>query len=152
MPAASSRVDPLEPLAQQGPDDGPSRNPEGWSADGDAPASKRPKRFIPFSFGARDCVGRSLATINYKMLLAVLLGNFRFRLAEEVPACRDLWEGLCLFESVKERIALTCSCSLLCHARAMPGTCSAVAGGKSGCTRRAQVHVPVKPCHLQCGW
>lgn len=82
-------MDPPEPLAQQGPGDLLTPNPEGWSADGDAPASKRPRRFIPFSFGARDCVGRSLATINYKMLLAVLLGNFRFRLAEEVPACSE---------------------------------------------------------------
>ena len=82
-------MDPPDPLAQQGPDDGPSPNPKSWSADGDAPTSKRPKRFIPFSFGARDCVGRSLATINYKMLLAVLLGNFRFPLAEEVTACSD---------------------------------------------------------------
>ncbi len=51
--------------------------------DGSAAGGGRAKRFLPFSAGARDCVGRSLATINYKMLLALLLGHFRFRLADE---------------------------------------------------------------------
>ncbi|KAK9826393.1 hypothetical protein WJX81_007038 [Elliptochloris bilobata] len=40
------------------------------------------KRFIPFSDGPRDCVGRNLATMNIVTTLATLLGRFTFRLAE----------------------------------------------------------------------
>ena len=104
-------ADALDPLARQGPGDLPSPDPESWSADGGAPASKRPKRFIPFSFGARDCVGRSLATINYKMLLAVLLGNFRFCLAEEVTPRRSpsrMTHVLKCFRAQCMRSALRC--------------------------------------------
>ena len=72
------------------------------SADGGALASRRPKRFIPFSAGARDCVGRSLATINYKMLLALLLGSFRFRLATEV----SIWSCATLFQLLGLRLVL----------------------------------------------
>ena len=42
------------------------------------------KRFIPFSDGPRDCVGRNLATMNISTVLATLLGHFSFRLADSV--------------------------------------------------------------------
>ena len=42
------------------------------------------KRFIPFSDGPRDCVGRNLATMNITAVLATLLGHFSFRLADSV--------------------------------------------------------------------
>lgn len=42
------------------------------------------KRFVPFSEGARDCVGQSLARLNLTTTLAQLLGSFSFRLADEV--------------------------------------------------------------------
>ena len=44
------------------------------------------KRFIPFSDGPRDCVGRNLATMNITAALATLLGHFSFRLADSVRA------------------------------------------------------------------
>ncbi len=42
------------------------------------------KRFVPFSEGARDCVGQSLARLNLTTTLAQLFGSFSFRLADEV--------------------------------------------------------------------
>ena len=56
---------------------------DGASGDGEG-AGKRPRRFLPFSAGARDCVGQSLAKMNYTATLALLLSAFSFRLAEEV--------------------------------------------------------------------
>ena len=56
---------------------------DGASGDGEG-AGKRPRRFLPFSAGARDCVGQSLAKMNYTATLALLLSTFSFRLAEEV--------------------------------------------------------------------
>lgn len=55
----------------------------GASNDGEG-AGKRPRRFLPFLTGARDCVGQSLAKMNYTATLALLLSAFSFRLAEEV--------------------------------------------------------------------
>ena len=57
---------------------GASNNGEG--------AGKRPRRFLPFLTGARDCVGQSLAKMNYTATLALLLSAFSFRLAKEVRA------------------------------------------------------------------
>lgn len=62
---------------------------------GDVPAVKqspvsgaaeaaRAKRFLPFSLGARDCVGQSLARMNFTATVAMLLSEFSFRLADEV--------------------------------------------------------------------
>ena len=45
------------------------------------------KRFIPFSDGPRDCVGRNLATTNIAAALALLLAHFKFRLADSVRHC-----------------------------------------------------------------
>ena len=48
----------------------------------------RAKRFLPFSLGARDCVGQSLARMNFTATVAMLLSEFSFRLADEVSgAC-----------------------------------------------------------------
>ena len=55
----------------------------GASNDGEG-AGKRPRRFLPFLTGARDCIGQSLAKMNYTATLALLLSAFSFRLAEEV--------------------------------------------------------------------
>ncbi|KAL4444154.1 hypothetical protein ABPG75_011891 [Micractinium tetrahymenae] len=46
-------------------------------------AAGEPLRFFPFSQGARDCVGQSLARLNYTATLAALLGRFSFRLATQ---------------------------------------------------------------------
>ena len=42
------------------------------------------KRFLPFSSGTRDCVGQSLARMNYTATVAMLLAHFRFELAGRV--------------------------------------------------------------------
>lgn len=44
----------------------------------------RPKRWYPFSEGARSCVGQSLANMNVAGTLATLLARFHFRLADQV--------------------------------------------------------------------
>ncbi len=44
------------------------------------------KRFLPFSSGTRDCVGQSLARMNYTATVAMLLAHFRFELAGRVDA------------------------------------------------------------------
>lgn len=53
----------------------------------------RTLRFIPFGEGARHCVGKNLAQINYTATLATLLGHFSFTLGAQVGrsmhlACR----------------------------------------------------------------
>lgn len=45
---------------------------------------RQPQRFVPFTQGARDCVGQTLARLNLTTTLAQLFGSFSFRLAEEV--------------------------------------------------------------------
>ncbi|PSC76426.1 cytochrome P450 isoform B [Micractinium conductrix] len=45
-----------------------------------AGASGQPLRFFPFSQGPRDCIGQSLAKLNYTATLAALLGLYNFRL------------------------------------------------------------------------
>jgi cytochrome P450 len=42
------------------------------------------KRYLPFSEGPRSCAGMSLAKANLTATLASLLGNFTFRVADEV--------------------------------------------------------------------
>jgi cytochrome P450 len=42
------------------------------------------KRFLPFGEGPRSCAGMNLAKINMTATLASLLGNFSFKLADEV--------------------------------------------------------------------
>ncbi|EIE18620.1 cytochrome P450, partial [Coccomyxa subellipsoidea C-169] len=44
----------------------------------------RAKRFLPFSAGTRDCVGQSLARMNYTTTVAMLLAHFKFQLTPEV--------------------------------------------------------------------
>ena len=53
----------------------------------------RVKRFLPFSTGTRDCVGQSLARMNYTTTVAMLLAHFKFQLAPEVTAL-SLWEDM----------------------------------------------------------
>jgi cytochrome P450 len=45
--------------------------------EGDGPAFiHRPKVFQPFSFGPRDCVGKGLAMLEMRLILAKLVWNF----------------------------------------------------------------------------
>ncbi len=55
---------------------------------------RQPQRFVPFTQGARDCVGQTLARLNLSTTLAQLFGSFSFRLAEEV--CHPLIGLLCI--------------------------------------------------------
>ena len=78
--------DPAANLTGSGHPNGGARRAtwaDGASGDGEG-GGKRPRRFLPFSAGARDCVGQSLAKMNYTATLALLLSSFSFRLAEEV--------------------------------------------------------------------
>ena len=50
----------------------------------DAGSEARAKRFLPFSAGTRDCVGQSLARMNYTTTVAMLLAHFKFQLTPEV--------------------------------------------------------------------
>ena len=56
------------------------------------------KRFLPFSSGTRDCVGQSLARMNYTATVAMLMAHFRFELADKVRS------SCCLF-AVKASLA-----------------------------------------------
>lgn len=47
------------------------------------PSDER-RGFLPFSMGSRSCVGQSLALVELKAVLAMLLGNFSFTLAPEM--------------------------------------------------------------------
>lgn len=42
------------------------------------------KRFMPFLEGNRQCIGMSLAKLNYTTAVALLLSHFTFRLADDV--------------------------------------------------------------------
>lgn len=44
----------------------------------------RPKRFVPYSHGPRDCAGQSLARMSYTATIAMLFAHFSFKLASEV--------------------------------------------------------------------
>jgi fatty acid synthase len=65
--------------------DGTSSPPPGGSPrGGGGGAASQPLRFFPFSQGARDCIGQSLAKINYTATLAALLGRYSFKIAPQV--------------------------------------------------------------------
>jgi len=64
----------------------PPGRPPAACADGDSSQPGRARRFFPFSLGRRDCVGQSLARMNYLATVATLLSEFRFRLADEARA------------------------------------------------------------------
>jgi len=53
-----------------------------------AAAAARPKRYMPFAEGPRNCVGQSLAKLSLATVVATLLQTFSFRQADEVVLCR----------------------------------------------------------------
>ncbi|XP_024531461.1 cytokinin hydroxylase isoform X2 [Selaginella moellendorffii] len=55
-------------------------NPDRFK-DGISSACKHPNAFMPFSFGPRVCVGQSFAMIEAKVILAMILQRFLFRLS-----------------------------------------------------------------------
>ncbi|XP_074579881.1 cytochrome P450 734A6-like [Curcuma longa] len=50
-------------------------------ADGASRAARHPTAFIPFGLGARMCIGQSLALLEAKLTLAIILRRFAFHLA-----------------------------------------------------------------------
>ena len=59
-------------------------NPERWFAqnEGDAPWKKRSFAYLPFSSGARNCIGQHLALLEGKVVLAKFLERFEMALPE----------------------------------------------------------------------
>eukprot|EP01018_Ginkgo_biloba_P037269 Gb_00446 [translate_table: standard] len=55
-------------------------NPDRFSR-GTAKACNNPMGFIPFSFGPRKCVGQTFAIMEAKIVLAMILATFTFRLS-----------------------------------------------------------------------
>lgn len=47
-----------------------------------------------FGLGARQCIGKSLATANISKLVSALLAEFRFELATPEEACAERMPGL----------------------------------------------------------
>ncbi len=48
------------------------------------------KRFIPFSFGKRDCIGQTMALLEMKVILSMLYKRFNFELTSEVVEMMDI--------------------------------------------------------------
>ncbi len=64
----------------------------GGGAGGHSPASARTGiSYMPFSEGPRSCVGQSLAKMEVLTVVALLLANFRIRLADEVGGGGCAW-------------------------------------------------------------
>ncbi|EFJ28073.1 hypothetical protein SELMODRAFT_94541 [Selaginella moellendorffii] len=61
-------------------DDAGQFNPDRFK-DGISRSCKHPNAFMPFSFGPRVCVGQSFAMIEAKVILAMILQRFLFRLS-----------------------------------------------------------------------
>jgi cytochrome P450 len=54
------------------------------------------KRFIPFGEGTRNCVGKNLANIAMRGILAQLLGRFHFRLSGKVKSAAESLASQCV--------------------------------------------------------
>jgi cytochrome P450 len=60
---------------------------DGAEGEGGAPAASaldRPKRYLPFADGPRNCVGQSLAMTTLPTTLAHMLSRFKFELADSM--------------------------------------------------------------------
>lgn len=55
-------------------------NPDRFS-EGVARAAKHPVAFMPFSLGARTCIGQNLAILQAKLTIAIMLQRFSFKLS-----------------------------------------------------------------------
>ncbi|KAK9832710.1 hypothetical protein WJX81_002799 [Elliptochloris bilobata] len=100
----------------------------GGSTDGvAASAAARPRRYMPFAEGPRNCVGQSLAKMSLAATIATLLQTFTFRLADEMGGP----EGVRAQEHYSLVIGL--SEGMLMHLDARPGvTCVAAAAAACG--------------------
>ncbi|WIA28825.1 hypothetical protein OEZ86_011354 [Tetradesmus obliquus] len=71
------------PVQQQDAAPAAAAKPGGSGLEIKDPSVSR-RGFLPFSEGSRNCVGQALALVELKAVLALLLGNFAFRLAPEM--------------------------------------------------------------------
>lgn len=79
-------------------DDADAFRPERWLDAADPAGPEHARRFMPFSAGARSCVGQALAELNVAVGVASLLGRFSFAF----PA-----KGSGLPSSLEEAVAAT---------------------------------------------
>ncbi|KAL0023129.1 hypothetical protein WJX77_004743 [Trebouxia sp. C0004] len=93
----------LEPDAEYMPAD-----PKGQHTSSEGTQGKV-SRFMPFSDGRRQCVGMAFAKMNYTAILALLLGNFSFQLAERMGGA----EGV--MAAQKYEVTLTPSTGMWMH-------------------------------------
>jgi len=72
--------------------DGDTFNPNRWLAMDKCPHLKNhnTQAFIPFGGGPRFCPGRNLALTEIKMLIAMLVGNFKFKLVNKPEEIEEI--------------------------------------------------------------
>ena len=77
-------LDPAAPFAPGSPARGAAGDDDdGGGGGGAGSGSEAARRFLPFSLGARDCVGQALARTALIAELAALLGGFSFEVDRE---------------------------------------------------------------------
>lgn len=76
-------LDPAAPLAASAAGRGAAPGGAQGGGGGGAGAAEAAKRFLPFSLGARDCVGQALARTALVAELAALVGRFSFEVDRE---------------------------------------------------------------------
>lgn len=63
--------------------------PERWAEDNDKYASDKKEALQPFSYGPRNCIGRNLANIEMRLILAKMIWHFDVELTEEALGWPD---------------------------------------------------------------
>ncbi|KAJ3098480.1 hypothetical protein HDU97_003979 [Phlyctochytrium planicorne] len=64
--------------------------PERWGTDEEGESSRPFGAYMPFLLGPRNCIGMKFATTEFKLILAVLIQNFRFEPVEGLVVRKKL--------------------------------------------------------------